>query len=197
MKGRDGIVAGYNAKGVVSPPDPATANRSILLITAADVDISPDDYGQLAPMLEQAEEMTGERTEVILAAGGYHSGPNLRACERRGQQIVMPEGQMEALKGPYFIDRFKYDGATDSFICPHGQRLIFRGLSRHNGDGGMRVNVPREPSAGHVRPLASARKTDGGDGLYGSGLIMPSYVAIGSGQPQKRHRSSMLDANRS
>ena len=43
----------------------------------------------------------------------------------------MPEGQREAMKGPYFKDRFEYDSATDSYVCPHGQRLIFRGLRRH------------------------------------------------------------------
>ena len=43
----------------------------------------------------------------------------------------MPEGQREAMKGPYFEDRFEYDSATDSYVCPHEQRLIFRGLRRH------------------------------------------------------------------
>ena len=47
----------------------------------------------------------------------------------------MPEGQREAMKGPYFKDRFEYDSATDSYVCPRGQRLIFRGLS---------PNPPRE-----------------------------------------------------
>ena len=124
---------------MVSPLDPARAHRSGLLITAADVTTTPDDYAQLAPMLEQAEEMTGERTGVTLADGGYHSGPNLRVCEQRNQQVVMPEGQREAMKGPYFKDRFEYDRATDSYICPHGQSLIFRGLRRHKEETGMRV----------------------------------------------------------
>jgi transposase len=139
MKGRQGIMPGYNAQAVVSPLDPAKAKRSGLLITAADVTTTPNDYDQLAPMLGQAEEMTGARAEMTLADGGYHSGPNLHVCDERGQQIVMPEGQREAMKGPYFKDRFEYDRATDSYICPHGQSLIFRGFRRHKQESGMRV----------------------------------------------------------
>ena len=139
MKGRQGILPAYNAQAVVSPLDPARAQRSGLLITAADVTTAPDDYGQLAPMLDQAQEMTGEQAEVTLADGGYHSGPNLRVCDERSHQVVMPEGQREAMKGPYFKDRFEYDSATDSYICPQGQRLIFRGLRRHKSEAGMKV----------------------------------------------------------
>ena len=64
MKGRDAILPGYNAQAVVSPLDPVRAEKTGLFITAADVAMTPDDYQQLVPMLEQAEEMTGERAEV-------------------------------------------------------------------------------------------------------------------------------------
>ncbi len=43
------------------------------------------------------------------------------------------------MKRPYFKDRFEYDLATDSYLCPEGRRLIFRGLRRHNGRKDMRV----------------------------------------------------------
>ncbi len=35
-------------------------------------------------MLEQAEEMIGERVPVTLADGGYHTAANLAAGEQRG-----------------------------------------------------------------------------------------------------------------
>lgn len=139
MKGRDAILPGYNAQAVVSPLDPVRAEKTGLFITAADVATTPDDYQQLAPMLEQAEEMTGERAAVTMADGGYHSGRNLQVCADRGQTIVMPEGQREAMKRPYFKDRFEYDEATDTYGCPHDQRLSFRGLRRHQGTGFMKL----------------------------------------------------------
>ena len=139
MKGRRGIEAGYNAQAMVSPFDRSKAQGDGLFITAADVATTPDDYGQLLPMMEQAEETTGQRADVTLADGGYHSGANLEACEQRGQRVAMPEGQREAMKSPYCKDRFEYELATDSYLCPEGHRLIFRGLRRHKGRKDMRV----------------------------------------------------------
>ncbi len=165
MKGRHGILPGYNAQAVVSPLDPARAGRTGLFITAADVATAADDYDQLIPMLEQAEEMTGERVRVTLADGGYHSGPNLKSCAERGQTIVMPGGQREDMKGPYFKDRFEYGPATDSYTCPQGRQLPFRGFRRHKGTGytraylpGLRRRMPRLSGLWHLhegRPLGT------------------------------------------
>ena len=65
-------------------------------------------------MPDQAAAMTGKRGDVILADGGYHSGPNLQACAERGQTVVMPEGRRQAMKGPYLKDRFEHNPMTDS-----------------------------------------------------------------------------------
>jgi hypothetical protein len=128
MKGRSGITIGYNAQAVVSPLDPEKGTGT--LITAADVVNSASDSGQLIPMLEQAEELTGKRVPVTLADGGYHTAASLEAGESRGQLLVMGERYQEEVRGPYFKDRFTYDAATDSYICPHGQRLPFRSLRK-------------------------------------------------------------------
>ena len=85
-------------------------------------------------MLEQAEETIGEAVPVTLADGGYHTAANLAAGERRGDLFVMPERYHPGVRGPYFKDEFVYDAATDSYICPEGQRLPFRGLRRKNGN---------------------------------------------------------------
>ncbi len=131
MKGRQGIMPGYNAQTMVSPVAGPTGNG--LLITAADVVTTAADSGQLIPMLEKSEEMTGERVPLTLADGGYHTAANLEAGERRGDLFVMPERYHPGVQGPYFKDRFVYDAATDSYICPEGQSLPFRGLRRNNG----------------------------------------------------------------
>ena len=55
-----------------------------MLITAAAVANNAADSGQLVPMLEQAELMTGARVPIILADGGYHTAANLQAGEHRG-----------------------------------------------------------------------------------------------------------------
>jgi transposase len=134
VKSRLGIVAGYNAQTMVSPLVPKTVKGNGMVITAA-------DSGQLVPMLEQAEEITGERTQIALADGGYHTAANLEAGERRGQMLVMAERYQGAVQTPYFKDRFAYDGATDSYICPRGQRLHFQGLRSSKLAGSRRIRV--------------------------------------------------------
>jgi hypothetical protein len=131
MKGRNAIVAGYNAQSVVSPVNPALGNG--MLITAADVGNNASDSAQLVPMLEMSEEMTGARVQVTLADGGYHTAANLREGERRGDTLVMTERYHPGVQGPYFKDRFVYEASTDSYVCPEGQRLPFRGLRKANG----------------------------------------------------------------
>ncbi len=91
MKGRSGIITGYNAQTMVSPLNPESAQGSGMLITAAEVVNSASDSAQLVPMLEKAEELTGQRVPVTLADGGYYTAASLEAGERRGQQLVMGE----------------------------------------------------------------------------------------------------------
>ncbi len=141
MKGRDGIITGYNAQTMVSPLIPETAKGNGMLITAAEVVCTAADSGQLIPMLEQTEKLTGERAQVTLADGGYHTAANLEAGERRGQTLVMAERYQGKAQAPYFKDRFVYDAATDSYLCPHGQHLHLRGFrkSKCTGAGQTRV----------------------------------------------------------
>ena len=112
MKGRQGIIPGYNAQAMASPVVHSSANG--MLITAADVVTSAADSGQLVTMLKQAEEMIGESVPVTLADGGYHTAANLAAGEQRGDLFVMPERYHPGVQGPYFKDKFVYDPATDN-----------------------------------------------------------------------------------
>jgi hypothetical protein len=131
MKGRDGIITGYNAQAMVSPLAVNTAKGSGMLITATNVVNTAADSGQLASMLEQAEEMTGERVPITLADGGYHTVANLETGEQRDQILVMTERYIDTTQGPYFKDQFLYRPDTDSYVCPEGQILHFRGLRQN------------------------------------------------------------------
>ena len=143
MKARSGITIGYNAQAMVSPLNPGATNGKGMLITAADVVNSAADSGQLVPMLERAEQVTGERSSVTLADGGYHTAANLEAGECRSQTLVMSERYHAEVQDPYFKDQFTYDAATDSYLCPHGQRLLFRGLRKSPVTGLRSIRVYR------------------------------------------------------
>ncbi len=136
MKGRQGFVAGYNAQAMVSPLKASTAGERGLLITAAEVVSDPEDHAQLAPMLEAAQENTGQRGELTLADGGYLSGENLAVCQQREQAVAMPADPLP----PYHKESFTYDAATDSYQCPEGQLLT---LSHRKQQAGRRRHPVR------------------------------------------------------
>ena len=139
MKGRQGIIPGYNAQAMASPLKQPAATRPGLLITAADVVTAPTDHSQLTPMLNEAEAMTSVRVATTLADGGYHTAANIEAGDQRGQTLVMSERYGESVRGPYFKDRFIYDETTDSYRCPEGQVLPFRSMRLANGKTPFRL----------------------------------------------------------
>ena len=132
MKSRQGIVPAYNAQAMVSPVVRADGSGG-MVITAAEVVTAPNDFGQLEPMMERAEEATEVRSAMTLADGGYHSGRNVETYEERGQRVAMPESQDRALRGHYHKDKFIYDAERDSYLCPEGRRLRFTRTKRTRG----------------------------------------------------------------
>ena len=132
MKGRQGIVAGYNAQAMVSPTKPAGGGTG-MLVTAVDVVDEANDNAMLAPMMERAEETTGTKAQTTLADAGYFAGSHLEECASRGQQVVVSESRRRFLKDPYHKDQFTYDEQSDSFTCPQGQTLHFVRIQHANG----------------------------------------------------------------
>ena len=125
MKGRQGIVAGYNAQAMISAMK-TEEGASGMLATAVDVVDAANDNALLVPMVEQAEGTTGTRVPMTLADAGYFAASHVAECVRRGQQVVVSGARQNASsKIPYHKDRFTYDEHSDSFRCPQGQTLAF------------------------------------------------------------------------
>ena len=133
MKGRHGgIVAGYNAQAMVSATK-TEEGTSGMLVTAVDVVDEANDNALLTPMMEQAEDTTGTKSQMTLADAGYFAASHLAECDRRGQQVVVSEARQRFLKDPYHKDRFTYDEHSYSFKCPQGQTLTFVRIQHVNG----------------------------------------------------------------
>ena len=132
MKGRQGIVAGYNAQAMVSPMETDGGGTS-MLVTAVDVVDAANDNALLVPMMEQAEETTGTKSQMTLADAGYFAASHLVECDHRGQKVAVSEARQRFLKDPYHKDRFTYDEHSDSFRCPQGRRLKFLRIQHTNG----------------------------------------------------------------
>ena len=143
MRTRQGIAPGYNAQAMVSPFGP-DGEATGMLITAVEVVDEAHDYARLVPMLEQAEETTGVKAPMTLADAGYHSSVNLERCAGREQAVAMPESTRRwARDHPYHKDRFTYDGASDTFTCPQGQRMPYVGTKQVRGVPYRRYQAPR------------------------------------------------------
>jgi transposase len=180
VKGRQGIMAGYNAQAVVSPAK-IDKNENGLIITAADLTPDAADVKHLVPMMEQAKENTGEQAIVSLADGGYHSGENLEACNQRENMVIMPDPQERALEHPYHKDKFIYDESKNIYTCPQGQILYFRRMKRSRG------NLSREYRAlpANCRNC-SAFKTCTKNGKYGRRIEIGAHDSL-----LRKHRELM------
>lgn len=127
-KARQGYVTGYNAQAAVMAVSLGPEVPAGLLVTAADVTTARDDHQQLVPMLAASTAALGQAPAVVAADGGYHSGATLAACAARDQVVVMPETQSAAqTANPYHKQHFTYDSSRDTYTCPQGQTLTFRG----------------------------------------------------------------------
>lgn len=69
------------------------------------------------------------------------------AGEDRGQRLVMAERYQAEVQDPYFKDQFEYDPAADCYVCPHNQRLPFRGIRKSPLSGSRPIRVYRAPRA--------------------------------------------------
>lgn len=143
VKSRQGIVAGYNAQAAVAHVSFASPNypqaRPGRLITAVELVAAADDHGQLVPMLDRIAVTTGRGVETVLSDGGYHDGATVAQCAVRGQRVVMPEAQRQALTAPYHKQHFTYDADADTYRCPEQQPLTFRGTKLRTQRPVMRV----------------------------------------------------------
>ena len=99
MKGRQGIVAGYNAQAMVSPME-TDGGTTGMLVTAVDVVDQANDNAMLVPMVEQVEGMTDTKSQMTLADAGYFAASHLAECVLRGQQVVMSESCQRFLEDP-------------------------------------------------------------------------------------------------
>jgi IS5 family transposase len=73
------------------------------LIVAADVSNNAADYGQLLPLLEQAQSHTGLTPQMTLADSGYASEETLRELERRALPACVALGREH--KRQRFVDK--------------------------------------------------------------------------------------------
>jgi transposase len=126
------VAVGYNAQ--------VAMDAKHKLIVEQQVTNQVLDMGLLTPTAEPAKEVLGVETIAAVADRGYFKIEDIEACENAGIEPYVPRPQRgsSVRAGLFRKDEFSYDPASDSFLCPAGQRLeayswsLLRGLKKIN-----------------------------------------------------------------
>lgn len=95
------------------------------LTTPADV----QDNQAMIDLLDRVRFRFHLHVRTAIADGLYATGENLRALADRGLRASMPVTDREQAS-PFFRHKdFVYDSATDTYRCPNGETLRYRGNS--------------------------------------------------------------------
>lgn len=134
-----GTIQGYNAQALLD------AKHQI--IVHGEAFGNGQDHGHVPPMIDAAKENVTSigkdedyfRDQVFTADTSYHSGDNLKKCEKEGLDAYIPDrdfrrrdprfasrGRNRPVTPRDFIDDdFVYDESADRFTCPNGKALKF------------------------------------------------------------------------
>jgi transposase len=118
--GRGTGLVGYNVQAAVDA-------KNHLIVTHEVTNVG-HDRTQLASMAEQTREAIGDRDLTVLADRGYYKGAELLKCEDAGIEAVLPKPLTSNSKADGRFDKrdFVYDPKRNEYICPAGERAIWR-----------------------------------------------------------------------
>jgi transposase len=127
MHSAHGLIPAYNVQAAV--------DAEYSLIVAQQVTDQAADNRSLQPMAEAAQAAVGGPAQPInvVADAGYSNGEQAEACEAKGilPHVPVQRGMNNKGAGALF-DRsaFTYQPESDTFLCPAGQTLARKQLSR-------------------------------------------------------------------
>lgn len=127
MHSPHGLIPAYNVQAAV--------DAEHALIVAQQVTDQSADNRSLQPMAEAAQAAVGGPGQPInvIADAGYSNGTQAEACEAQGilPHVPVQRGKNYLGDGTLF-DRseFTYQSESDTFLCPAGQTLARKQLSR-------------------------------------------------------------------
>lgn len=125
--GRGSGIVGYNVQVAVEAKHH--------LVVAHDVVNEGHDRSQLAPVATAARSAMGKKTLQAIADRGYYSGPQIKACHDGGVAATLPKPTTSNAKAEGRFDKadFVYIARDDEYLCPAGQRAVYRFTREENG----------------------------------------------------------------
>jgi len=125
--GRGSGVVGYNVQVAVEIDHH--------LIVAHDVIQSGSDRAFLAQMADKAKKALDVDELDVIADRGYFSAEQIKNCADANIIPTLPKPQTSAnrKKGMFVKADFRYDQQEDVYVCPAGERLIWRYVTEEAG----------------------------------------------------------------
>jgi transposase len=127
---------------------------------------SASDTGTLAPMIDLTQNIVGDRLRTVMADAAYCTILDLQDCMERNIELLAPvqsNSFTEAKKKLNGSDsnnreQFAWDEAEQTYHCPAGHKLDYKGKerkSRHNGRSVVEHRYHCSPSHCEGCPLAN------------------------------------------
>ena len=171
-----GLIQGYNSQALI--------DRKHQVIIHAEAFGHSQDYSHGPPMLNGAMENLrglgqGEdyfAGKILVADTNYHSGVNIGKCDEMGLDAYIPDrffrkrdprfATRRRPRGRFRLEDFRYDEATDQYVCPDGKRLKVA-VQRTYADGIVqRRYVADEGDCGRCPFRARCLRAPGGRRRY-------------------------------
>jgi hypothetical protein len=120
-------LVGYNVQAAV--------DAQHHLIVVHEVTNVGSDRAQLTKMAIAVREAMDKRRLQALAARGYFSGPEIKACAEAGIVPLVPKPMTSGAKaeGRFSKADFIYIAKDNEYQCPAGQRAIYRMTTLEHG----------------------------------------------------------------
>ena len=111
------IGVGYNAQVAV--------DAKHKLIVEQHVTNAGSDLGLLAETAGAAKEALGVERIDAVADKGYYKGEDIQACEDKGvaAYVARPQRGSAVRDGLFRKEEFRYDAASNAYLCPTGETL--------------------------------------------------------------------------
>jgi transposase len=103
------------------------------LIIAHEVVLDAADSRSLEPMAEAAKAVLGAEPFNVVADAGYSNAEQAANCEAKGILPCVPATRTRNPHGDgafYQSDKFRYESATDTYVCPGNKTLRRRAIHK-------------------------------------------------------------------
>ena len=120
------------------------------MIVGVRVTQAGNDHGELVSAVEEIKKNLGSIPEKMAADGGYTTHDNINAMAGMKIDFIgsLPQSantcglKKYGIEPEFHAKAFSYDSATDTFTCPHGEKLTLSWMGEVNGQKESRYFAP-------------------------------------------------------